>query len=119
VSTLWTRLCRRLGVEDPIWSVGMGMVAGPELVAAASNAGGFGVFGTHDVSAGTIQVQVGRAVRMEHLQSQPAAADVALDQAVLDRIHDIAPPGTTISSADNTFDNPALEPDARRRQGAS
>jgi NAD(P)H-dependent flavin oxidoreductase YrpB (nitropropane dioxygenase family) len=63
----------------------MGMVAGPELAAAVPNAGGFGVFGTHDVSAETIPVQVGRAVR----------------------------------SADNTFDNPALQPDARRRQGAS
>jgi hypothetical protein len=56
---------------------------------------------------------------MEHLESQLAAADVALDQAVLDCIHDIAPPGTTINSADNTFDNPALEPDVRRPKGAS
>ena len=89
VSTLWTRLCRGLGIEYPIWSVGMGMVAGPELAAAVSNAGGFGVLGTHDLSAKTIQSQVGRAARMEHLESQLAAAD-------------------------NSFDNPVLEPAARR-----
>jgi aryl-alcohol dehydrogenase-like predicted oxidoreductase len=55
---------------------------------------------------------------MEHLESQLAAADVVLDQAVLDRIDEIVPPGTTINPVDNSFDNPALQPAARRRQGA-
>ena len=52
---------------------------------------------------------------MEQLESQLAAADVALDEAVLDRIDEIVPPGTTINPADNSFDNPALRPAARRR----
>ena len=52
---------------------------------------------------------------MEQLESQLAAADVALDEAILDRIDEIVPPGTTINPADNSFDNPALEPTARRR----
>ena len=56
---------------------------------------------------------------MEQLESQLAAADVVLDQTVLDRIDDIVPPGTTINPADNSFQNPALQPAARRRQGAS
>jgi aryl-alcohol dehydrogenase-like predicted oxidoreductase len=56
---------------------------------------------------------------MEQLESQLAAADVVLDQAVLDRIDEIVPSGTTINPADNSFDNPALQPAARRRQGAS
>jgi aryl-alcohol dehydrogenase-like predicted oxidoreductase len=56
---------------------------------------------------------------MEQLESQLAAADVVLDQAVLDRIDDIVPPGTTINPADNSFQNPALQPAARRREGAS
>jgi hypothetical protein len=47
VSALQTPLCRLLGIEYPICSVGMGMGAGPELAAAVSNAGGFGVLGTH------------------------------------------------------------------------
>jgi aryl-alcohol dehydrogenase-like predicted oxidoreductase len=56
---------------------------------------------------------------MEQLEGQLAAADVVLDQTVLDRIDDIVPPGTTINPADNSFQNPALLPAARRRQGAS
>jgi aryl-alcohol dehydrogenase-like predicted oxidoreductase len=56
---------------------------------------------------------------MEHLESQLAAADVVPDQAMLDRIDEIVPPGTTINPVDNSFDNPALRPAARRRQGAS
>jgi aryl-alcohol dehydrogenase-like predicted oxidoreductase len=47
---------------------------------------------------------------MEQLESQLAAADVVLDQAVLDRIDEIVPPGTTINPVDNSFDNPALQP---------
>ena len=52
---------------------------------------------------------------MEQLESQLAAADVVLDEAVLDRIDEIVPPGTTINPADNSLTNPALEPAARRR----
>lgn len=40
-----TELCERLGIEHPIMSVGFGAGAGPELVAAVSNAGAFGVLG--------------------------------------------------------------------------
>jgi hypothetical protein len=40
---------------------------------------------------------------------------VVLDAAVLDRIDEIVPPGTTLNPADNSFNNPALEPTARRR----
>ena len=52
---------------------------------------------------------------MEQLESQLTAADVVLDEAVLDRIDEIVSPGTTLNPADNSFDNPALEPAARRR----
>jgi aryl-alcohol dehydrogenase-like predicted oxidoreductase len=52
---------------------------------------------------------------MEQLESQLAAADVVVDAAVLDRIDEIVPPGTTINPADNSWVNPALEPAARRR----
>ena len=52
---------------------------------------------------------------MEQLESQLPAADVVLDEAVLDRIDEIVPPGTTINPVDNSFDNPALQPAARRR----
>jgi hypothetical protein len=51
---------------------------------------------------------------MDQLQTQLAAADVVLNDDVLDRIDDIVPPGTTINQADSSFENPALTPAARR-----
>ncbi|HEV7133565.1 MAG TPA: nitronate monooxygenase [Gaiellaceae bacterium] len=42
---LTTPLCRRLGIEAPVCSVGFGTGAGPELAAAVSEAGGLGVLG--------------------------------------------------------------------------
>jgi aryl-alcohol dehydrogenase-like predicted oxidoreductase len=52
---------------------------------------------------------------LEQLQTQLPAADIALDDAVLDRIDEIVDPGTTINPEDNSWHNPALEPVARRR----
>ena len=42
---LTTPLCCRLGMTAPIFSVGMGALAGPTLAAEVSNAGGCGVLG--------------------------------------------------------------------------
>ena len=56
-----------------------------------------------------------RATHMEHLQSQLAAADLALPDDVLDRIDEIDPPGVTINPADNRWTQPALEAASRRR----
>ena len=44
-SALRTRLCDLLGCEYPIVQTGMGWVSGPELTAATSAAGGFGILG--------------------------------------------------------------------------
>jgi aryl-alcohol dehydrogenase-like predicted oxidoreductase len=52
---------------------------------------------------------------MEHLQGQLGAADVTVSDDVLDRIDEIVPPGTNVNPADGGWDNPALEPGARRR----
>jgi aryl-alcohol dehydrogenase-like predicted oxidoreductase len=52
---------------------------------------------------------------MEQLESQVGAADVELSDDVLDRIDEIVPPGTLINPADMGFQNPALQPSARRR----
>ena len=52
---------------------------------------------------------------MEQFEGQLAAADVVLDRAVLDRIDAIVPPGVTVNPVDSSFQNPALEPAARRR----
>jgi aryl-alcohol dehydrogenase-like predicted oxidoreductase len=52
---------------------------------------------------------------MEHLESQVGAADVTLSDDVLDRIDEIVPPGVDLNPTDAGWDNPALEPEARRR----
>jgi len=52
---------------------------------------------------------------MEHLDSQLGAADVKLDAAVLDRIDEIVAPGTNVNPVDGGWQNPDLEPAARRR----
>jgi hypothetical protein len=52
---------------------------------------------------------------MEQLESQLAASDVVLAEAMLDRADAIVPPGYTIDPFDSSFTNPALTPDARRR----
>ena len=40
--SFYTERIKRLNISDPIISAGMAGVAGPELVAAVSNAGGIG-----------------------------------------------------------------------------
>jgi NAD(P)H-dependent flavin oxidoreductase YrpB (nitropropane dioxygenase family) len=45
VAALHTSLCELLAIRYPILNAGIGLAAGPELAAAVSNAGGFGVLG--------------------------------------------------------------------------
>ncbi|MBV8915381.1 MAG: aldo/keto reductase, partial [Acetobacteraceae bacterium] len=52
---------------------------------------------------------------MEQLESQLTAVDVGLSDDLLYRIDEIAPPGTNLNPADAGWQNPALEPAARRR----
>ena len=60
---LKTPLCERVGIECPIFSVGMGGgMAGPRLVSAVSNAGGCGVLGLGGVPANHTRQQI-REVR--------------------------------------------------------
>ena len=41
-----TPICRRLGIQYPIFQAGMGFVAHAEVAAAVSNAGGLGCIGS-------------------------------------------------------------------------
>jgi aryl-alcohol dehydrogenase-like predicted oxidoreductase len=52
---------------------------------------------------------------MEQLESQLGAAEVELDDALLERIDEIVPPGVTINATDAGWTNPALSAAARRR----
>src|SRR5947209_2504421 len=72
---LQTPLCRDLGIEFPILSVGMGWLAGPELAAAVSNAGGCGVVGM----AGTNGAQARRRItEARALTNKPFGVNVIL-----------------------------------------
>jgi aryl-alcohol dehydrogenase-like predicted oxidoreductase len=53
---------------------------------------------------------------MQQLESQLGAADVRLDDALLDQIDEIVPPGTNLSSADAGFTPPAVADPALRRR---
>jgi aryl-alcohol dehydrogenase-like predicted oxidoreductase len=52
---------------------------------------------------------------MEHFESQLPAWEIELDDELLDRIDEIVPPGVNLNPADSGYENPALEPAARRR----
>jgi NAD(P)H-dependent flavin oxidoreductase YrpB (nitropropane dioxygenase family) len=73
--TLHTPLCERLGIELPIISAGMGPIAGPELVAAVSNAGGLGVLGCTGMSADEMRAVIRRT---RELTSRPFGVDLIL-----------------------------------------
>jgi hypothetical protein len=51
---------------------------------------------------------------MEHLESQLPAWETELGDDLLDAIDEIVPPGVTLNPPDSGYQNPALEPDARR-----
>ncbi len=53
---------------------------------------------------------------MEQLESHLSALDVHLDDATLDRIDEIVPPGTNVNPADAGYSPPALEDPSRRRR---
>jgi aryl-alcohol dehydrogenase-like predicted oxidoreductase len=55
---------------------------------------------------------------MQQLESQLAALDVVLDEALLDQIDEIVPPGTIVNRADAGYTAPALA-DARLRRRRS
>jgi aryl-alcohol dehydrogenase-like predicted oxidoreductase len=52
---------------------------------------------------------------MEQLESQLGAEEVVLGQELLDAIDDVVPAGVNVNTADAGWQNPALEPAARRR----
>lgn len=77
-ASLRTELCDRLGIELPILSAGMGSVAGPDLVAAVSNAGGFGVLGVSGSSPESVRAKIA-ATRA--LTGRPFGANVIIDES--------------------------------------
>jgi nitronate monooxygenase len=73
---LRTPLCQRVGIEYPILSVGMGGgMAGPELAAAVSNAGGCGVLGMSGLPAPYIRQQI---KKLRTLTNKPFGVNIIL-----------------------------------------
>ena len=86
------KLCATLGIDYPIFSVGMGInMSGPELTAAVSNAGGCGVLGSGSLTAPAMRAQI---IALRELTNKPfgvnlimpmmqeGQVDVALEQKV-------------------------------------
>jgi nitronate monooxygenase len=74
---LRTPLCDLLGIDVPILCAGMGSVAGPELVAAVSEAGGFGVLGVSGASPEGVRRRIGAT---RELTSRPIGVNVIIDE---------------------------------------
>ena len=74
---LRTPLCEALGIDYPILSVGMGPLAGPDLVAAVSNAGGFGVLGLSGMEPDEI---ARRIAGVRQLTTKPFGANFIIDE---------------------------------------
>src|SRR4026207_328248 len=53
-----TRICDLLGIQHPIILGGMGTATTAPLVAAVSNAGGFGTLGTSAFNAATLESEI-------------------------------------------------------------
>lgn len=81
-----TPLCDMLGVKHPIMLAGMGGVSYAEMVAAVSNAGGFGTLGMAGTSAKFIEAQMQRVRELtdkpfgvDLLSAQPESLTAAID----------------------------------------
>lgn len=74
---LRTPLCDTLGIDVPILSAGMGSVAGPDLVAAVSEAGGFGVLGVSGASPEGVR---NRIESTRALTGRPFGVNVIIDE---------------------------------------
>lgn len=73
---LRTQLCERFGIELPIFAAPMGLIAGPELAAAVSNAGGLGILSFSGCPAPVLREQI-RQVRS--LTDKPFGVNVLLE----------------------------------------
>jgi nitronate monooxygenase/enoyl-[acyl-carrier protein] reductase II len=72
---LQTPLCRDIGIEVPVFSVGMSWLAGPELAAAVSNAGGCGVVGMAGMSGAQVRLRINQT---RALTNKPFGVNVIL-----------------------------------------
>lgn len=75
-------LCRRLGIEYPLFQAGMAFVAHAELAAAVSNAGGLGCIGSRTMSARDLREQIHRC---HVLTDRPFGVDILFAEVKADK----------------------------------
>lgn len=92
-STLHTPLCDILGIEHPILQSGMGGVAGPDLVAEVSNAGGLGILAGLHVPPEPLREAI-RKVRQ--LTNRPFGVNLWLHEDMLPPIDVATIPESTV-----------------------
>jgi NAD(P)H-dependent flavin oxidoreductase YrpB (nitropropane dioxygenase family) len=80
---LHTRLCDLLGIRVPIVQTGMGWVATPELVAAASNAGAFGFLAAATIPPPEVEAAI---ARVQALTERPFGVNFLMDAPGADLI---------------------------------
>jgi NAD(P)H-dependent flavin oxidoreductase YrpB (nitropropane dioxygenase family) len=91
-----TRACELFGIEHPIVQTGMGWVAGPELCAASSEAGGLGVLAAATL---TLPQLVEGIAEVRRLTRRPFGVNLRPDQPdVAERIDAIAAGGARVAS---------------------
>jgi len=86
---LHTSLCDLLGIDVPIVVAPMGFITGPELAAAVSNAGGFGILSAGGAPPPVLQQQIRR---LRELTSRPFGVNILLFEGMdrpLDQLVDV------------------------------
>lgn len=94
--SLRTRLCNLLGLEYPILQSGMGGVAGPELVAEVSRAGGLGILAGLNVPPEDLRKAIRR---VRELTDRPFAVNLWLHSALRPPIDPATIPDATLARA--------------------
>src|SRR5436190_23291444 len=69
-------LCRELGIGYPTFCAGMGTAAGPDLAAAVSNAGGFGVVGASSFLADAMPALI---AQVRERTTRPFGVNIIID----------------------------------------
>ncbi len=77
--SLRTELCDRFGIEYPILQAGMASVAGPELAAAVSAAGGLGILGVAFTAPDEVRARIRR---VRELTDKPFGVNLLLHSEV-------------------------------------
>ncbi len=109
---LHTRAAELFGVEYPIVQTGMGWVAGPSLVSAVANAGGFGIIASATM---TLEEMVTAIAEVRSLTDKPFGVNLRPDAADLaERVDRLVSAGVRLASFAGA---PTLQVVERLQQG--